>query len=180
MQELRIADIQVGGRHRKDMGDIDALAKSIGEIGLLQPVGVTPDNRLIFGERRLRAFQALGRETIPARTIDIARILDGEFAENELRKQFNVTERVAIMDAVEKEAGERRGGDRKSEEAKSKGKNLPFDPGVEAKKTRTKAAKQAGFGNHETASQAKKVVKNGSPALVSSSHPLPVRAMVAA
>ena len=37
------------------MGDLKALAASIKAVGLLQPIGVTPDLRLVFGERRPRA-----------------------------------------------------------------------------------------------------------------------------
>src|SRR6516225_7565316 len=43
--------IRVGERHRKDMGDLDALASSVAQEGLLQPIGVTEDNTLVFGER---------------------------------------------------------------------------------------------------------------------------------
>ena len=42
--EAKISEIQLGNRHRKDMGDIEALAQSIQEEGLLQPIGITPDN----------------------------------------------------------------------------------------------------------------------------------------
>ena len=58
--ELPIADIRVGRRHRKDMGDIAELAASMAELGLLQAIGVRPNNELIWGERRLRAAQQLG------------------------------------------------------------------------------------------------------------------------
>jgi ParB-like chromosome segregation protein Spo0J len=57
--ELPIADIRVGRRHRKDMGDIAELAASMAELGLLQAIGVRPNNELIWGERRLRAAQQL-------------------------------------------------------------------------------------------------------------------------
>jgi ParB family chromosome partitioning protein len=52
--------IAVGTRHRRDMGDLDALAASIADVGLLQPIVVLPDGTLIAGERRLRAAQQLG------------------------------------------------------------------------------------------------------------------------
>ena len=39
---LPISQIKIGDRHRKDLGDLDALAASI-EKGFLQPIGVTPD-----------------------------------------------------------------------------------------------------------------------------------------
>ena len=56
---MRIDDIKVGVRYRRDMGDLGAPARSIAEVGLLHPVVVTPDGTLIAGERRLE----------PARTV---------------------------------------------------------------------------------------------------------------
>ena len=67
---LPLSAINVSTRHRKDMGDLNALAASIKAVGLLHPIGVTPDLRLVFGERRLRAFELLKRTDIPARIID--------------------------------------------------------------------------------------------------------------
>jgi hypothetical protein len=54
MNALPIDKIQIGTRHRREMGDVAALASSMGELGLLQPVVVRPDGILIAGERRLR------------------------------------------------------------------------------------------------------------------------------
>ena len=53
---MRIADIRIGERHRKDMGDIEGLARSIDEIGLLHPVVVRPDGTLVAGERRIKVL----------------------------------------------------------------------------------------------------------------------------
>jgi len=66
---MQIADIRIGERHRKDMGDIEELARSIDEIGLLQPIVVEPDGTLIAGERRIRACLMLGWEEIPAKIL---------------------------------------------------------------------------------------------------------------
>jgi ParB family chromosome partitioning protein len=60
-----IERISVGARHRRDMGDIDGLAASIDDIGLLQPILIRPDGRLLAGERRLRACVTLGWREIP-------------------------------------------------------------------------------------------------------------------
>lgn len=53
-----------------DVEAIEALAQSIERDGLVQPIVVRPNGalgyQLISGERRLRAFQELGREEIPA------------------------------------------------------------------------------------------------------------------
>jgi ParB-like chromosome segregation protein Spo0J len=83
------------------MGDKDALAESIAEVGLLHPIVVRTDNTLIAGERRLEACKALGWSTIPATMIDIALIARGELAENTSRLNFCPSESVAIGIEVE-------------------------------------------------------------------------------
>jgi len=101
--EIPIASIRMTGRYRKDHGDIATLASSIEQLGLLQPIGVTASNELVFGQRRVLAFQRLGRTTIPARVIDVPALVLAEHAENEIRKDFTPLERVAIGEAVEAE-----------------------------------------------------------------------------
>lgn len=48
--EFPIADIIIGNRQRRDLGDIEALAASIEDIGLPHPVVLTPQRELISGE----------------------------------------------------------------------------------------------------------------------------------
>jgi N6-adenosine-specific RNA methylase IME4/ParB-like chromosome segregation protein Spo0J len=120
--EIDISAIRLGQRHRKDMGDIGALAANIADVGLLHPVVVTRDLRLIAGERRLRAFQRLGRTRVPVRVVPLDEIVRGEFSENAHRKDFLPSEidaiRRALMPqekAAAKErqvAGLKRGGER--------------------------------------------------------------------
>ena len=59
-----VESIQVGHRHRKDMGDLDALISSIERDGLLQPITITPDGVLVCGARRLAAIKQLGWDTV--------------------------------------------------------------------------------------------------------------------
>ncbi len=100
LKELKIANVRVGHRHRKDMGDLTSLADSIRQEGLLQPIGVTARLELVFGERRLRAVRdVLRRKTILARIVDVSSIIAGEYAENEVCKDFTPSERVAIAKA---------------------------------------------------------------------------------
>ena len=54
LKELKIADIKVGNRHRKDMGDLVDLAESIRQEGLLQAIGVTDLLELVFGDAASR------------------------------------------------------------------------------------------------------------------------------
>ena len=98
---MQIAEIKIGKRHRRDMGDIEGLAASIRDVGLLHPVVVTPERRLIAGERRIHAYQLLERDSIPVTIVDLDKIARGEHAENTFRKDFTLTEAVAIKRAVE-------------------------------------------------------------------------------
>ena len=101
MTEMQIADIRIGERVRKDMGDLDALATSIREHGLLHPPAVTEDGTLIAGHRRIQACLRLGMTTIPVRRIGVADLLSAERDENQVRKDFTPSEAVAIARAIE-------------------------------------------------------------------------------
>jgi hypothetical protein len=97
---MPIAAIKIGKRHRHDMGDIEALAADIAGIGMLHPIVVRPDGKLIAGERRLRAAQMLGWKKIAVTVIDLTAVVRGEFAENAHRKDFTLSEAVAIKRAL--------------------------------------------------------------------------------
>lgn len=156
--KVPVTQIEVGKRHRKDMGNLSELAESIKTLGLLQPVGITADNRLVFGERRLRACRdILGWTEIDARVVDMPKIVIGENAENEVRLDFTPSERVAIAQEIAKELSGRQG--RPSTKVQ---KIAPLPTG----KTRDIAAQKAGFGNHETFRQAKHVTEKAEPELV--------------
>ena len=157
MLDLPIKKIHNGNRHRKDMGDLKELAQSIKEEGLLQPIGVTEEMELVFGERRLRAcVEVLKWKTIPARIVSVSSIVAGEYAENEMRKDFTVSERIAIAAALEKQLPNRNG----VPKARQKIDRL------RGERTDDYVAEKAGFGNHETYRQAAKVVENGTPTLI--------------
>ena len=169
--EIPIASIRMTGRYRKDYGDIATLASSIEQLGLLQPIGVTASNKLVFGQRRVLAFQRLGRSTIPARVIDVPALVLAEHAENEIRKDFTPLERVAIGEAVEAELkamGERRG--RPKQEGEGQGglveKEIPGNcPEFQSGETREIAARKAGFGSDRTYLRAKAVAHHATPEL---------------
>lgn len=150
-ETIPISQIRIGHRHRRDMGDLSALTRSIREIGLLQPVVVTPDHLLIAGARRLAAVSTLGWMEVPARIVDLENILTGERDENVVRKDFTPTEAVAIGRAIE---------DRERELAKARmvaahsSGNLPEHEKGEA---REKAAAAIGM-SATTYSHAKSVV----------------------
>jgi ParB-like chromosome segregation protein Spo0J len=56
---------------------------------------------LVAGERRLRACEQLGWNEIPVTVIDLDSVVRGEFAENAYRKDFTLSEAVAIKRALE-------------------------------------------------------------------------------
>jgi N6-adenosine-specific RNA methylase IME4 len=97
---LPLAAIRVGVRHRRELGDVDSLARSIAEVGLLHPVVVTPDGTLIAGGRRLAAVQKLGWREVPVRVVNLDDIVLGEFAENVHRQDFLPSEIDAIRRAL--------------------------------------------------------------------------------
>jgi N6-adenosine-specific RNA methylase IME4 len=107
-QEFRDpGSITIGDRHRKEYGDLAALARSINERGgLIHPPSITPRCELIAGERRLRAWQLpeckFHEQPIPVTIIDIDSIIAGERDENDpdLRKAFTPSEAVAIARAM--------------------------------------------------------------------------------
>jgi ParB-like chromosome segregation protein Spo0J len=152
--EVPVAEIVIGERHRQDMGDLEPLAESMRELGLLQPIGITGDHRLVFGERRVKAAQMLGWTCILARIINIPSIVAGEYPENEIRKDFTPSERVALAEAIRTL---RRGGDRLSEQFRN--------CGTEAIRT-DEAARRAGFTSQDQFERARTVIAHGTPEVV--------------
>jgi ParB family chromosome partitioning protein len=65
MSAMPVSAIIIGERHRKDMGDLASLARSIRDIGLLHPIVVSQDGLLLAGGRRLEACKMLGWQDIP-------------------------------------------------------------------------------------------------------------------
>jgi ParB family chromosome partitioning protein len=84
--------------HVKDFGDINELAEDIKKNGLINPPAINKDYQLLAGERRLRACKKLGWKQIPVNMIDTdgeEQDLSIEISENEARKEFTMTERLA-------------------------------------------------------------------------------------
>ncbi|PJZ68500.1 chromosome partitioning protein ParB [Leptospira perolatii] len=89
--KIRVSDIRVRNRIRKDLGDLHGLRNSIQELGLLHPVIIDLDNTLVSGERRLECVRQLGWEYVDVRIVDVRskkeRILI-EAEENNVRLPF--------------------------------------------------------------------------------------------
>lgn len=105
IKKVRIADIKIIDRIRRDMGDLEELAGDIAKNGLINYPVVTPDNVLIAGERRVKACQLLGWEEIPVKVMtprDYEHQLLLEISENENRKEFTFSERMEYAQRLER------------------------------------------------------------------------------
>jgi ParB family chromosome partitioning protein len=101
LRELPVSRIEPNPdqpRVKFDAGALDALAGSIGSVGLLQPLIVRPLDgdryELVAGERRWRAAQKAGLDRVPAviRTSPADERLQAALIENMVREDLNPVE----------------------------------------------------------------------------------------
>ncbi|AVX32298.1 chromosome segregation DNA-binding protein [Carboxydocella thermautotrophica] len=95
-------------RQEFNQARLEELAKSIEKSGLIQPIIVrkTGDGyQLIAGERRLRAYRYLGKETIPAiiRAVDDGQVLELALLENIQREELNCLEEAEAIRRLQEE-----------------------------------------------------------------------------
>ncbi|HEX9765628.1 MAG TPA: ParB/RepB/Spo0J family partition protein [Nitriliruptorales bacterium] len=114
LRELSISSISPNPRQPRgvfDETELEELAASIRDIGLLQPVVVRPleDERyeLVAGERRLRASKLAGRTSIPAlvRNTSDDDLLKEALVENIHRVQLNPLEEAAAYQQLLEDFG---------------------------------------------------------------------------
>lgn len=97
-RNLATKDLFLGElNERLDPGDIEGLARSIRQVGVLEPLLVRPVGErfeVIAGGRRLRAAKLAGVESVPcvAKTMDDVTALKASFHENEERKSASPLE----------------------------------------------------------------------------------------
>ena len=100
LKHLKLTDIvrdEEQPRHEFDEEAINALAASIKEHGVLQPIVVTKEDgkyKIVAGERRWRASKIAGKKTIPAivRSLDFQNRLELSLIENAQREDLNPIE----------------------------------------------------------------------------------------
>lgn len=100
LKEIKIADIvrdEEQPRHEFNQEALDALAASIKEHGVLQPIVVTKEDgkyKIVAGERRWRASKIAGLKKIPAiiRSLDSQNRLELSIIENAQREDLNAIE----------------------------------------------------------------------------------------
>ena len=151
--KVPIDQIQISGRYRKNLGDLAPLVSSVQAIGLLQPVVVDSENRLIAGQRRIEAAKMLGwteiEAVVAADLNDALRLLVAQRDENTCRKDFTPSEAVALGTDLETE--ERKAAKVRKHTRGSRGGKLP------PPKTRDRVATAVGM-RAKTYEKAKAVV----------------------
>lgn len=99
VKSVPIEDIEIGERFRDDYGNLEELAESIKEFGLIQPISITQDYVLLAGGRRLQAAILAGLTSIPCvihKTTEEVDNRELELQENIARKDFTWTERANL------------------------------------------------------------------------------------
>ena len=103
---VKIDDIKIKKRVRRDLGDLEALKDSLKQYGLMNPITLNSKYELVAGERRLEAAKSLGWERINAivldNNVDKIRQLEIELEENNQRKEFTDEELLDGYKRLEK------------------------------------------------------------------------------
>ncbi|QUL57529.1 ParB N-terminal domain-containing protein [Paenibacillus tritici] len=159
---IDINKIKVTDRIRQDFSGIEELAQDIEQNGLINPIVITSDYQLIAGERRLRAHQHLGRQEVEVNVMDVrdyAHHLQLEISENEHRRDFTFSERIAYGKKVE-ELERIKAKERMTAPGKE---NLPEG---EKGQVRDIVADQAGFGSGRNYDKAKFIAENATTEII--------------
>ena len=102
---VAVDSVRVQDRYRGDLGSLDDLCESIRAVGLLHPIVVTRDLRLVAGQRRLEAVRLLGWSEVPATFVsglgEASALLVAERDENTCRKPMTASELYALGKALE-------------------------------------------------------------------------------
>jgi len=179
---IEIAKVDVRGRSRKDLGDVAALAESIRSVGILQPIVVTHENKLVAGRRRIEALKRLKVKSVPAvvaRSVDsLLTLIRAERDENTCRKGFTPEEAVRMGQRIEKEVSKlaktecKKGGSKGGKAATRKpgppskgGETFPTLARDESKRTREQVASTVGMSGRQY-EKAKAVVQSGNKAAI--------------
>lgn len=108
IEALTIAQIKIGKRIRKDMGDLKSLAESIRKLGMIHPVVLDSNLSLIAGARRIAAAKLAGLDAVPVTVCysmdDVAKAAM-ERDENICRKDFTPEEAVRFKQQIENNVG---------------------------------------------------------------------------
>lgn len=99
-ESLPINEIKVEDRQRLDLGDINALAESIKQYGLIQPIVINQEKRLVAGGRRLAAVRSLNHthiDVVYRETLSVDELHELELEENVRRKNMSWQEEALTV-----------------------------------------------------------------------------------
>ena len=95
-----IEEIELSNRAREQFGDLQDLADSIAQVGLIHPPTLDGTGILVAGERRIRAMQLLGATEIPVlfrEEMSTYQRKEAELHENTHRLKMTWQERVMLI-----------------------------------------------------------------------------------
>ena len=140
IQSIQVKDIKTDGRVRRDYGNLQELAASIKETGLIQPIVVSLEANdtytLLAGGRRLKALQKLGitelehaKHYVFREEVDELTAKAIELEENLKRKNLSWTEELEakqkLFEIMQQTHGKALSG-RAAEAAKKRGESVGF------------------------------------------------------
>lgn len=167
VEKIPLEQIQITERIRKNNGDITTLAESIREHGQINPITVMARADggyvLIAGLRRLEAIRMLAQNEVSALILspmEADEALMMEYAENEERKSFTLSERLKYAEMireVEKEKANQRMLSGKSVDDADPVANRP--QGKDKGKTRDIVARKAGFTSQQQMKRVEKLAE---------------------
>lgn len=124
---------------RRDHGDITSLKQSIQEIGLINPLTIDEQGRLLAGRRRFQAVAELGWEEVPVYVLttdgDPLRNLKAEIDENLQRLNYSDPELAVKIAEYDRRMREREGERKAGGDRKSIGHGVTDDPGWSFQRT---------------------------------------------
>ena len=104
LKSVKLADIVIEDLPRQDMGDLKGLARSLDEVGLVQPPLVDAQMRLVCGHRRVEAARLLGWKEMSALIVDIEDPIALTMAEDANRKALTASEKYAVCATLKRRA----------------------------------------------------------------------------
>ena len=102
---MKIEDIKISKAPLRELGNINILADSIAEHGMLHPIVINQSNELIAGRRRLEAAKVLGWKEVEIKVVktkDDYDRLAKTITENIQRKQLNWQEEVLSVEELDR------------------------------------------------------------------------------
>ena len=120
--KVKLSEITLGERARKEYGDVDGLGESMKRLGQIQPIVIDEDNTIRAGGRRYTAAILVGWEEIDCvymKDLNPLERKEVELEENIARKSFDWQEEVALkkeINELKKEIADQNGEEWKEED----------------------------------------------------------------